>query len=108
LHHTLNGPINRNYASTFPWVDWIFGTQYLPIDAWPEAYGIEAEMPDSLVEQLAFPLFPQPSVPATPAAGVGGTAHPSQESGAIASDVAIERQVAVQRPESGLVEARTG
>ena len=24
-HHTLNGPINRNYASTLPWIDRILG-----------------------------------------------------------------------------------
>ena len=69
-HHTLNGPINRNYSSTLPWLDWIFGTHYLPRDAWPEAYGIEAEMPESLVEQLAYPLFMQPSVSRQPAHGV--------------------------------------
>jgi sterol desaturase/sphingolipid hydroxylase (fatty acid hydroxylase superfamily) len=58
-HHTLNGPINRNYASTFPWLDRIFGTHYLPRE-WPAAYGIEAPLPESLIEQLAYPLFPQP------------------------------------------------
>ena len=29
-HHTRTGPINRNYASTLPWLDWIFGTHHLP------------------------------------------------------------------------------
>ena len=38
----LDGPINRNYASTLPWLDRIFGTHYLPKE-WPSAYGIEAE-----------------------------------------------------------------
>jgi sterol desaturase/sphingolipid hydroxylase (fatty acid hydroxylase superfamily) len=69
-HHTLNGPINRNYSSTLPWLDWIFGTHYLPRDAWPEAYGIEAEMPESLVEQLAYPMFMQPSASRQPADGI--------------------------------------
>jgi sterol desaturase/sphingolipid hydroxylase (fatty acid hydroxylase superfamily) len=69
-HHTKTGPINRNYASTLPWLDWVFGTHYLPRNAWPAAYGIEAEMPASLVEQLAYPLFTQPSVPGQPASGV--------------------------------------
>ncbi len=67
-HHTRNGPINRNYGSIFPWVDWIFGTLHLPRNAWPAAYGIEAKMPESLVEQLAYPLLTQPSVPAQPEA----------------------------------------
>jgi sterol desaturase/sphingolipid hydroxylase (fatty acid hydroxylase superfamily) len=65
-HHTLNGPINRNYASTLPWLDWIFGTLYLPRKEWPKAYGIEAKMPDSLTEQLAYPLFGAPPAPGLP------------------------------------------
>ncbi len=73
-HHTLNGPINRNYASTLPWLDWIFGTRYLPRDAWPAAYGIEAKLPDSLAGQLAYPLRadPEPPVLGVPEA-VGAT-----------------------------------
>ncbi len=73
-HHTLNGPINRNYASTLPWLDWIFGTRYLPRDAWPSAYGIEAKLPDSLAGQLAYPLRadPEPPVLGVPEA-VGAT-----------------------------------
>lgn len=55
-HHTRHGPINHNYSSTLPWLDWIFGTLHLPRE-WPEAYGINAEMPDSLTEQLVAPLF---------------------------------------------------
>jgi sterol desaturase/sphingolipid hydroxylase (fatty acid hydroxylase superfamily) len=54
-HHTLNGPINRNYSSTLPWLDRIFGTHHLPRE-WPDEYGIKAKVPDSLVEQLAYPL----------------------------------------------------
>jgi sterol desaturase/sphingolipid hydroxylase (fatty acid hydroxylase superfamily) len=59
-HHTLNGPINRNYSSTLPWLDWIFGTHYLPRNEWPSAYGIGEKLPDSLVGQLAYPLQPPP------------------------------------------------
>jgi sterol desaturase/sphingolipid hydroxylase (fatty acid hydroxylase superfamily) len=55
-HHTKSGPINRNYASTLPWLDWIFGTLYLPSREWPAAYGIGTKVPDSLIGQLAFPL----------------------------------------------------
>ena len=60
-HHTLNGPINRNYASTLPWLDRIFGTHYLPRKAWPAAYGIETKLPNSLAEQLVYPLLSQPT-----------------------------------------------
>ncbi len=61
-HHTRTEHINRNYSSTLPWLDWIFGTHYLPKE-WPDAYGIEARMPDSLSEQIAYPLLPRPPVP---------------------------------------------
>jgi sterol desaturase/sphingolipid hydroxylase (fatty acid hydroxylase superfamily) len=54
-HHTLSGPINRNYSSTLPWLDRIFGTHYLPKE-WPTAYGTEEKLPDSFTEQLFYPL----------------------------------------------------
>ncbi|APW59307.1 sterol desaturase family protein [Paludisphaera borealis] len=54
-HHTTT-PVNRNYASTLPWLDRIFGTHYLPRKEWPAAYGIKAKLPDTLVGQLAYPL----------------------------------------------------
>lgn len=69
-HHTLDGPINRNYASTLPWLDRLFRTHYLPSDAWPEAYGIKAEMPESLVDQLAYPFFAPPAAATQPDPGV--------------------------------------
>jgi sterol desaturase/sphingolipid hydroxylase (fatty acid hydroxylase superfamily) len=54
-HHTLSGPINRNYSSTLPWLDRMFGTHYLPKE-WPTAYGTEDKLPDSLTDQLFYPL----------------------------------------------------
>jgi sterol desaturase/sphingolipid hydroxylase (fatty acid hydroxylase superfamily) len=41
-HHTLSGPINRNFASMLPALDRIFGTLHLPHQEWPQAYGVEA------------------------------------------------------------------
>jgi sterol desaturase/sphingolipid hydroxylase (fatty acid hydroxylase superfamily) len=58
-HHTLSGPINRNYASTLPWLDRIFGTHYLPKD-FPTAYGTLDKLPDSLTDQLVYPLHRAP------------------------------------------------
>ena len=58
-HHTKTGPINRNYSSTLPWLDRLFGTHYLPRE-WPESYGIESKMPDSLIGQLVYPLDSHP------------------------------------------------
>jgi sterol desaturase/sphingolipid hydroxylase (fatty acid hydroxylase superfamily) len=60
-HHTKTGPINRNYASTLPWLDWIFGTHYLPNDASPSSYGIQARIPDSLIGQLVYPFEYEPA-----------------------------------------------
>jgi sterol desaturase/sphingolipid hydroxylase (fatty acid hydroxylase superfamily) len=67
-HHTLAGPTNRNYASMLPWLDWIFGTRYLPRKDWPAAYGINAKLPDSLTGQLAYPLYARPALPGPPKA----------------------------------------
>lgn len=59
-HHTAT-PVNRNYSSTLPWIDRIFGTHYLPRHEWPTRYGIKAKMPETLAEQLIYPLFPEPT-----------------------------------------------
>jgi sterol desaturase/sphingolipid hydroxylase (fatty acid hydroxylase superfamily) len=80
-HHTLKGPINHNYSSILPWVDRIFGTHHLPKE-WPEAYGIEAKMPDSLVGQLVYPLLPEP-----PAVTVGPAVEEDKDAAEDASNV---------------------
>jgi sterol desaturase/sphingolipid hydroxylase (fatty acid hydroxylase superfamily) len=43
-----------------PWMDWIFGTFYLPRKQWPSAYGTDATLPESLGGQLMHPLLRQP------------------------------------------------
>jgi sterol desaturase/sphingolipid hydroxylase (fatty acid hydroxylase superfamily) len=48
----------------FPWLDRVFGTHHLP-EAWPERYGIDEPMPDSLAGQFIHPLAPsRPLLPA--------------------------------------------
>lgn len=54
-HHTLSDHRDRNFASTLPVLDRLFGTYYLPAH-WPAAYGVESRMPPSLVGQLMYPL----------------------------------------------------
>ncbi len=61
-HHTRTGAVNHNYATMLPWMDRIFGTHHLPHGEWPEAYGITAKMPETLPEQLVYPVFSQPPV----------------------------------------------
>jgi sterol desaturase/sphingolipid hydroxylase (fatty acid hydroxylase superfamily) len=74
-HHTRSGPIDRNFASTLPWLDRIFGTHYLP-EAWPEDYGIKEPLPDSLIDQLAYPLFPPAPAHGTPRAATADEPEP--------------------------------
>ena len=64
-HHTNDGKRRDcNYASMFPWLDRVFGTHHLP-EAWPERYGIDEPMPDSLAGQFIHPLAPsRPSLSA--------------------------------------------
>ncbi len=57
-HHTKTGLIDHNYAAMFPWIDRLFATHILPKE-WPEAYGIEAPLPLTLIGQLTYPLLPE-------------------------------------------------
>ena len=61
-HHTKTGLIDHNYSSTLPWLDRIFGTHNLPKE-WPESYGIDAQMPPGLIDQLTYPLVPENAPP---------------------------------------------
>lgn len=56
-HHSRNDHINRNYASTLPVLDRIFGTYYLPRH-WPGAVGTDTPQADTLAGQLLDPLAP--------------------------------------------------
>lgn len=49
-HHSRIDHVNRNYASTLPIYDRIFGTHHLPPKAWPPSYGIAPEnRPEALI-----------------------------------------------------------
>lgn len=65
-HHSKFEHINRNYASTLPVLDRLFGTHHLPPE-WPASYGIEAPMPVGLGGQLLAPWRRAPAA-VTPAA----------------------------------------
>lgn len=54
-HHTRTDHINRNYAATFPWIDRVFGSFYLP-PHWPDAYGIPEKLSPTLSGQLLAPF----------------------------------------------------
>jgi sterol desaturase/sphingolipid hydroxylase (fatty acid hydroxylase superfamily) len=56
-HHTMaNQGGERNFASTFPILDVMFGTFYMPADQLPERYGISEPFPPSFGEQMLFPF----------------------------------------------------
>ena len=55
-HHTNDANRDRNFASTLPWIDRLFGTHHLPRE-WPGEYGIDDKtMPRDVTGQLLKPL----------------------------------------------------
>ncbi len=49
-----------NFAIHLPLIDWLFGTYHLPLDVWPERYGIEGNpVPSGYMAQLVHPLRSQ-------------------------------------------------
>ena len=64
-HHTSDAHYNHNYSTLLPWMDRLFGTYYMPAGTWPPQYGIDEPMPNTMAEQLAYPLLPAKS-PARP------------------------------------------
>jgi sterol desaturase/sphingolipid hydroxylase (fatty acid hydroxylase superfamily) len=55
-HHAI-AVTDKNFASTFPIWDLMFGTFYMPAGELPQAFGIEgSEMPEGFVPQLLYPL----------------------------------------------------
>jgi sterol desaturase/sphingolipid hydroxylase (fatty acid hydroxylase superfamily) len=57
-HHTTQKEgLNKNFAPTFPFLDVMFGTFYMPEGKLPEHYGIDGvDMPESFLKQLIWPF----------------------------------------------------
>lgn len=56
-HHTVaNEGGETNFASTFPMLDVLFGTFYMPKDELPEHYGLEASFPPTFRGQMLYPF----------------------------------------------------
>jgi sterol desaturase/sphingolipid hydroxylase (fatty acid hydroxylase superfamily) len=58
-HHTLpDQGGNMNFASTFPILDWMFGTFYMPQGKLPAAYGVDDknELPEGFGAQMLYPF----------------------------------------------------
>lgn len=56
-HHSRHDHINRNYASTLPFLDRLFGSHYLP-KHWPAEVGTDTPCPPTLGGQLLDPMLP--------------------------------------------------
>jgi lathosterol oxidase len=55
-HHAVE-PADVNFAVHLPLIDRLFGTQYLPRDRWPSAYGLAgAPVPGGYLAQLLYPF----------------------------------------------------
>src|SRR5580692_7252229 len=67
-HTTAERGGEKNFAATFPVLDLIFGTFYMPKGVLPDRYGIaDKEFPAGFGAQLAYPFKNKPTVAQTPA-----------------------------------------
>ena len=49
----------KNFAPTFPVLDLMFGTFYMPKGKLPEDYGVEDPVPETFLGQLFYPFLPR-------------------------------------------------
>ncbi len=68
-HHTNDRHRDHNFSFVFPFIDWVFGTAWLP-KYWPSAYGINGKMSTTIAGQFFDPLDP----PRRAVGGPGGAA----------------------------------
>lgn len=56
-HTTQEAGMNKNFAPTFPLLDIIFGTFYMPDNVLPEHYGVSGDsIPEDFIGQMAYPF----------------------------------------------------
>ena len=56
-HHAIDPEgVDKNFAIHFPFYDRIFGTHYLPENAWPSGYGVPEEVPNGYLAQMRYPF----------------------------------------------------
>jgi len=59
-HSTQKQAQDKNFAIHLPWIDRVFGTQYLPDEEWPDEYGIPGDpVPEKYAEQFVYPFLPE-------------------------------------------------
>ena len=59
-HHSAEPvAVDKNFAVHLPVIDRLFGTYYLPPEAWPAEYGIAGDpVPEAYLGQVVFPFLP--------------------------------------------------
>lgn len=64
-HHTTEKEgLDKNFASTFPFLDLLFGTFYMPPGKLPEQFGSgDSDFPEDFWEQLLYPFRKQRETP---------------------------------------------
>ncbi len=51
--------IDKNFAATFPFIDWLFGTLYFPKGEQPKSFGTPHDpVPENLLGQMVYPFAP--------------------------------------------------
>lgn len=56
-HSSQPEAIDKNFALLFPWIDRLFGTQYLPRGQWPSRYGVAGyTLPEGWWRQTLWPF----------------------------------------------------
>jgi sterol desaturase/sphingolipid hydroxylase (fatty acid hydroxylase superfamily) len=59
-HSTQKKALDKNFAIHLPWIDRLFGTQFLPEGEWPDEYGIPGDpVPEGYMEQFVSPFLPE-------------------------------------------------
>jgi sterol desaturase/sphingolipid hydroxylase (fatty acid hydroxylase superfamily) len=86
-HHTTGEEgLNKNFAPTFPFLDVVFGTFYMPLAKLPEEFGTgEADFPEGFWGQLIHPFRPQPH----PAGTIAAPRRPVLTAAVIVAIVAV-------------------
>ena len=56
-HHTSEAEgLDKNFAGLFPWIDFLFGTLYMPQGQVPQVFGAREPVPRGFARQLLYPF----------------------------------------------------
>jgi len=106
-HHTASDAGGeKNFAPTFPVIDLVFGTFYMPEGKLPEAYGVDdKDVPEDFADQMLYPFKrPRPAAatvetPPAPRVDAPPPVSTAADERAWRQDAAAERRDAAGRPD---------